>query len=87
MPKSLDDTIKQVTASLTERGLCAWGGCAARFEGHQLPPRWAALAIGTSPLSQHSTRQAVLCPKHAAELDGLLKGIGGPLGDLLAIKD
>ena len=70
-------------AALTGDGnLCAWGGCTARFDGIAQPADWATVTIEVPGTSRH----AILCPKHAEHLDGLLKAIGGTLDDLLATR-
>jgi hypothetical protein len=62
--------------------LCAWGGCAARFDPKKLAPAgWVALSISSSTDPPVCVRTAVLCPTHAKELNDTLKGIGGRFGD------
>jgi hypothetical protein len=64
--------------------LCVWGGCAARFDPEKLAPAgWIAISISSSTDPPVCIRTAVLCPKHAKELDGMLKGIRGRLGDIV----
>jgi hypothetical protein len=47
------------------------------------PAGWVAISISSSTDPPVCTRTAVLCPKHAKELDGMLKGIGGRLSDIV----
>ena len=65
---------------------CAWDGCSETIEG-PLPPEWRNLMVFWSPHPTDSTlvqvstsgfcdRDAVLCPKHWDELDGMLVDIG-----------
>jgi len=84
--KSLEDQVGDIRNLLREPlALCAWGGCAARFDPEKpAPAGWVALSISSSTDPPVCVRTAVLCPKHAKELDGLLKGIGGRLGDIVA---
>ena len=73
--KSLETTIAEIVDELhelREPRLCAWGGCAAQYDGEK-PPEWASLTISRP----RNTQEAVLCPKHADQLDGLLKGVRG----------
>jgi hypothetical protein len=75
--------------------MCAWAGCTADYEitGH-LPEGWHSMIVfhnETSPIEiteygpalvledMKMTRDAVLCPEHAAELESLLKDIGNRL--------
>ena len=59
---------------------CALGAdCTAQMPWPVDPPRgWVRLTI----TGKFDGRTVVLCPKHARELDDLLKGIGGALGDI-----
>jgi hypothetical protein len=84
--KNLEDQVGDIRNLLREPlALCAWGGCAARFDPEKpAPAGWVALSISSSTDPPVCVRTAVLCPKHAKELDGLLKGIGGRLGDIVA---
>jgi hypothetical protein len=82
----LEKQIRDVRNLLAEPlALCAWGGCAARFDPEKpAPAGWVALSVSSSTDPPVCVRTAVLCPKHAKELDGSLKGIGGQLGDIVA---
>jgi hypothetical protein len=82
----LEKQIRDVRNLLAEPlALCAWGGCAARFDPEKPAPEgWIALSISSSTDPPVCVRTAVLCPKHAKELDGTLKGISGRLGDIVA---
>ena len=84
--KSLEDQVGDIRNLLREPlALCAWGGCAARFDPEKpAPAGWVALSISSSTDPPVCVRTAVLCPKHAKELDSVLKGIGGRLGDIVA---
>jgi hypothetical protein len=69
---------------------CAWDRCEKRFTG-EMPVGWANLLVWWSALpapwrtigevasGSDCKRDAVLCPKHVAELETLLKDIGGAL--------
>jgi hypothetical protein len=61
--------------------MCAWDGCGATFEG-DMPHGWRWLLGYWAPQPQlvpyaipheHISRDAVLCPKHAAAFERLLK--------------
>ena len=67
--------------------LCAWEGCGANYKGEQ-PSGWRTLIVfwAPSPILNVKEippdtwdRDAVLCPAHVHELDGLLKDIGARL--------
>ena len=79
--KSLEDQVGDIRNLLREPlALCAWGGCAARFDPEKpAPAGWVAVSISSSTDPPVCVRTAVLCPKHAKELDHVLKGIGGRL--------
>ena len=60
---------------------CAWNGCAERYQGDQ-PPDWNCLLVFWSPgpirdLAEINPnfwpRDGVLCHKHSAALESLLK--------------
>jgi hypothetical protein len=63
----------------------AWEGCTNTKKGYDLPPEWVNLIVYWSPkprpdltlgeivMSPFCTRDAVLCGKHARELEALLK--------------
>ena len=64
--------------------VCAWEGCGADFQGEQ-PSGWRNLLVFWAPVPILDItkippgtwdRDAVLCPAHVHELDGLLKDIG-----------
>ena len=77
--ESLEGTISEIARRLSEpERMCAWGGCTKQFTGPTPPRGWVTLTIAGA----HNERRCVLCPKHARELDGLLKGIGGAFGDI-----
>jgi hypothetical protein len=72
---SFETTIAEIVdelRELREPRLCAWGGCAARYDGEK-PPDWASLTISCP----RKTQEAVLCPKHADQLDGILRDCAG----------
>jgi len=60
--------------------MCAWTGCVATFDA-DMPHRWIWLFAywAARPLmphevpQEHVARDAVLCPKHAAALERMLK--------------
>ena len=84
--KSFEQAISEVAKSLAsatsplESGLCAWGGCAARFDV-QMPPQWIRLKLSR----HHARRDEVLCPKHACDLEDMLKGVGLAPDDVLDV--
>jgi len=68
--------------------MCAWGGCRATFED-DMPHGWRWLLAYWAPKPQlipcevpqkHISRDAVLCPKHAAVLERLFKELPRRLG-------
>ena len=77
------------------RMICAWAGCKADYKiTGRLPEGWHSMLVfhnETSPIvfttsgpalvlgELKQTRDSVLCPEHAAELEGLLKDIGNRL--------
>ena len=61
------------------------GRVRALFAGGELPAQWLSLSLlrsmgGGLPIC---TRSGFLLSKHARELDQLLKGVAGPLGDIV----
>jgi hypothetical protein len=65
--------------------VCAWDGCNNRYQGDQ-PPDWNCLLVFWSPgpirnLAEINPnfwpRDGVLCPKHSADLEKLLRPTGG----------
>jgi hypothetical protein len=63
--------------------MCAWDGCTESYQGDQ-PPDWNCLLVFWSPgpisniaeINQNFwPRDGVLCPKHSAALEKLLKPI------------
>ena len=82
----LEKQIRDIRNLLHEPlALCAWGGCAARFNPEKPAPEgWVAVSISSSTDPPVCIRHAVLCPTHAKEFDGTLKGIGGRFGDTVA---
>jgi hypothetical protein len=69
--------------------ICAWRGCTNSCKG-ETPAGWVNLStwwswpepdatIAEAASSPFCKRDAVLCPQHAAELERLLKNIGGDL--------
>jgi hypothetical protein len=85
---SLTVTPEIAAAILAMPTQCCGSGCQASYTGSQ-PPDWRMLLIfwSSRPISTLAQipdatwdRDGVLCPHHAAELDGLLKFVGrGPL--------
>ena len=73
------------------RHRCAWKGCTATLPSlDPLPKDWRWLAVwwdkpraNPNPFRAdvRMDRDAVLCPKHWRELDGLLEDIGQRLGE------
>ena len=73
--------------------VCAWEGCTTRFDD-EIPAGWVCLLTWWAPWPEPEKtvaevacgpfckRDAVLCPKHASELEGLLKDIGNQLKDV-----
>jgi len=69
---------------------CAWQGCDSHFKGDK-PAGWVNLLTWWSPWPEpwrtvdevardpSCKANAVLCPKHAAGLEGMLKDIGDAL--------
>jgi hypothetical protein len=82
---SLEETIENVRRELADPPLCAWGGCTAQYSGEDPPAGWVRFtllrSLGDKPPIY--TRFGVLCPNHARTIEGLLKGIGGQLGDIV----
>ena len=79
--------IHTVSVPLSELGKmqhrCAWAGCTATTPRGPIPRDWRWLALWWGPPTTPpwgegnvETRDAVLCPKHWRELDGLLEDIG-----------
>jgi hypothetical protein len=73
--------MKVVKAADLAGYVCAWDGCAETFSAPQ-PPGWRWLLVYGAREStldmkripaETWDRDAALCPKHAAELDGNLK--------------
>lgn len=66
---------------------CAWKGCTEHASFLGTPPRdWRWLAVWWGPVAvppwadgNVEDRDALLCPRHSAELDGLLEDIGNRL--------
>jgi hypothetical protein len=81
----LEELIDDVQRSLLDRpSLSAWGGCAAQFAGEDPPAGWVRLSLSRSIMNKtNCARAEMLCPKHAKKLEGMLKGIPGPLGDIV----
>ena len=83
--------IENVKISDIKYVMCAWAGCTATCEMDDKPPGWINLltwrspwttpeaTIGETACGAFYERDAVLCPRHAAELETLLKDIGGRL--------
>jgi hypothetical protein len=72
--------IEEIARLMTQQDrLCGWGGCTAEMPPGTTPRGWVRLTI----TGEFDARAMVLCSKHARELDDLLKGAGGVLGDFL----
>ncbi len=75
--------------------MCAWDGCGAHYEG-DMPPDWRSLIKFWAPVpdvratlasictGSFCDRDAVLCPKHNQELEGLLVPLGRWTGGKMA---
>ena len=72
--------------------MCAWAECDRHISSTEMqPPDWHNLIVYWSPFPDPKKtmgeiaagpscyRDAILCPEHAKELDGLLKNIGQAL--------
>jgi hypothetical protein len=83
--QSLEDVIDNVRRSLTDPPSCAWGGCTAQYTGEDPPAGWVRFSLLRSLNDKPPvyTRVGVLCPNHARTIEGLLKGIGGRLADIV----
>jgi hypothetical protein len=69
---------------------CAWKACDGSFQG-EMPAGWTWLITYWAPwpdatrtiaevvMDQFCKRDAAICPKHSAELETLLRDIGGRL--------
>jgi hypothetical protein len=66
------------------RRMCCWQGCEATYQGDQ-PADWRHLLMFWSPRPVGAfvdipdatwDRDGVLCPQHAAELEGVLRVVG-----------
>jgi len=60
---------------------CAWRDCCATFNG-EMPPGWTWLITHWAPhpipnvMDMKTTRDAALCPPHAAALESALRSFG-----------
>ena len=84
---------KKMKVSELRGGVCARDGCTNTFKDEK-PAGWVNLLVWWSPWPEPELtvaevacgplckRDAVLCPEHAAELEAMLKDIGGKLRDV-----
>jgi hypothetical protein len=79
---------RDVKLSDIRGGTCAWAGCQAHFDGHDLPPGWTVFLLyrARRPIlnfleipPQNWLRDTTLCPEHTVLLDRQLKELGRAL--------
>jgi hypothetical protein len=77
-------TPEEAGKMVSGRHMCIWDGCAATYNGDQ-PAGWRNLLVYGAPRpiidirkipNDTWDRDAVLCPQHVKDLDGLLKDVG-----------